>query len=186
MASDNGPGTRRRGRPSGGIARAALAGAFIGVALWAGAGSAAASRPQHATANDPYGAFVLSGAISGTLVATAATCAASKSAPDVQFSWYGTAHLHAISKQSIVTMELDLGGSRYGRSGTLKNSNGNPPFLTFGATGTSYSFQSSGGTYSTSSKGTNGSLDVKLENTSGAGRLTIRGAWHKCQAAAGT
>ena len=133
-----------------------------------------------------YGGFKVSGPVSGTLTPLAGTCDASNSAADVEFSWFGKVKtLKGVSAQSIVSIELDLQGSSYGRPGTLKNTDGKPPFLTFGATtesGPAVSWQSTSGTYSTIKRGVSGSLDVVLDQADGKpGRLTIKGSWQDCR-----
>lgn len=138
-----------------------------------------------ASAATDYGSFKLSGPVAGTLVPLASTCDASTSAADVEFSWYGKVKtLKGVSAQSIVSMELDLQGSKYGRPGTLKNTGGNPPFLTFNATtsGLPLAWQSISGNYSTAKQGVSGTVDVVLEQSDGgAGRLVIKGSWEHCR-----
>ncbi len=90
------------------IAIPLTAGSDPGVAL-------AAVRPAQVT---DYGSFRLSGPVSGTLVPLATTCDASTSAADVEFSWFGkVTTLKGVSSKSIVSLELDLQGSSYGRKG---------------------------------------------------------------------
>jgi hypothetical protein len=143
----------------------------------------AADRPAQATG---YGKFKLTGPISGTLAPLASTCDASTSAADVEFSWFGkVTTLKGVSSQSIVSIELDLQGSSYGRKGALENSGGSPPFLTFSAThgnGPSSSWQSVSGAYSTTKGGVSGALSVVLGQTDRhPGRLVVKGSWDHCR-----
>jgi hypothetical protein len=159
------------------IAIPLTAGSDPGVAL-------AAVRPAQVT---DYGSFRLSGPVSGTLVPLATTCDASTSAADVEFSWFGkVTTLKGVSSKSIVSLELDLQGSSYGRKGALENTGGNPPFLTYSATangsGLASSWQSVSGTYSTSKGGVSGTLAVVLDQADGhPGRLVIKGSWEHCR-----
>jgi hypothetical protein len=158
-------------------------------ALAAGAGAQLPARIASAGAR-----FTLSGPVSGTLVAPASDCGASRSAPDIQFSLYGgVKSLKTVSTRSIVTIEVDLAGSRYGRSGTLSKTLGKAPFVSFGATNPNplkepSNWQSVSGTFSTSAQGAGGSIDALLHSTLGRnlGQLTLRGSWSGCPAAAGT
>jgi hypothetical protein len=146
--------------------------------------NAASAAPLAAKAAD-YGHFTVSGPVAGALVPLATTCDASTSAADVEFSWFGkVTTLKGVSSQSIVSLELDLQGSSYGRTGTLKNTGGNPPFFTFSATTKSLplSWQSISGTYSTSKQGVSGTVDVVLDQTDGKpGRLVVKGSWQDCR-----
>ena len=149
-----------------------------------GPGTAFASTPAPTASS--YGSFKLSGPVSGTLVALASSCDASTTAADVSFGWYGhVTTLKGVSAQSIVSIELDLQGSRYGQPGALKNTDGNPPFLTFGATtksGLPVAWQSRSGHYSTAKKGVSGTVDVVLEQAGGQpGRLVLQGSWQHCR-----
>jgi hypothetical protein len=180
---------RRRIYAGGGLAPRLAAGC-AGVALACsfaqgiGSGVALAQAPHTKVAS--YGGFKVSGPVSGTLTPLASTCDASNSAADVEFSWFGKVKtLKGVSAQSIVSIELDLQSSSYGRPGTLKNTDGKPPFLTFGATtesGPPVSWQSTSGTYSTTKRGVSGSLDVVLDQADGKpGRLAIKGSWQDCR-----
>ena len=65
-----------------------------------------------------YGSFMLTGPVSGKLVPLASSCDASTSAADVTFGWYGhVTTLKGVSAQSIVSIEVDLQGSKYGQPG---------------------------------------------------------------------
>jgi hypothetical protein len=168
-------------RLAAGCATLALACSFA-----QGIGSGVALAKVPVTKVVSYGGFEVSGPVSGTLTPLAGTCDASNTAADVEFSWFGKVKtLKGVSAQSIVSMELDLKGSSYARAGTLKNTDGNPPFLTFGATvesGAAVSWQSTSGTYSTTKRGVSGSLDVVLDQADGKpGRLTIKGSWQDCR-----
>ena len=149
-----------------------------------GAATAFASTPAAKVSS--YGSFMLTGPVSGKLVPLASSCDASTSAADVTFGWYGhVATLKGVSAQSIVSIELDLQGSKYGQPGALKNTGGNPPFLTFGATtksGLPVSWQSRSGHYSTTNKGVSGTVDVLLEQADGQpGSLVLKGSWQHCR-----
>ncbi|HTT90857.1 MAG TPA: hypothetical protein VMF65_14990 [Acidimicrobiales bacterium] len=156
----------------------------ISLAAAAGPGVASATvRPDKAT---DYGSFTLSGPVSGAIVPLASTCDASTSAADVEFSWFGkVTTLKGVSSQSIVSMELDLQGSSYGRKGTLKNTDGNPPFFTFNATtksGLPLAWQSVSGSYSTTRQGVSGTLSVVMDQADGKpGRLDVKGSWQQCR-----
>jgi hypothetical protein len=160
---------------------------LVGACSWTltiGVGAALGSTPSTHVTN--YGSFKFSGPVSGTIVVTKGTCDAATSAPDVQFVWYGNVTtLKGVSKKSIVSLELDLQGSSYGKSGKLPNSDGNPPFLTFGATSTSgppLAFQSTSGSYITAKKGVSGNLDVVLApGDGGRPHLVIKGTWADCK-----
>jgi hypothetical protein len=98
-----------------------------------------------------------------------------------------------VSKNSIVTIELDLAGSKYGVPGTLGDTNSQAlPFFTFSATAPNANengqiWQSISGTYSTSKKGASGKVDVELTSTAGQrGHLFITGQWKDCPVAPGT
>jgi hypothetical protein len=164
----------------GGVAVAAA----VSLTVVAGAGIASATVRPDKVVN--YGSFTLTGPVSGTVVPLASTCDASTSAADVEFSWFGkVTTLKGVSSKSIVSMELDLQGSSYGRKGTLKNTDGNPPFFTFNATtksGLPLAWQSVSGSYSTTHQGTNGTLSVVLDQADGQpGRLDIEGSWEQCR-----
>jgi hypothetical protein len=166
-----------------------LAGCLVVVASWSLAQTAGAAGvlPSARPGNQAqYGKFTFTGPISGGLVPLAGTCDASTSAADVEFSWYGkVTTLKGVSAKSIVSLELDLAGSRYGISGRLKNTGGNPPFLTFGATsltGEPQDWQSVSGSYSTAKKGASGTLDVTLDQADGQpGRIVVKGEWGQCK-----
>jgi hypothetical protein len=182
--------SERRGHSSksaGGAARLLVGSAAVAVAIsLSGAGgpgvASATVRPDNVVG---YGSFKLSGPVSGTVSVLASTCDASTSAADVEFSWFGkVTTLKGVSAQSIVSMELDLQGSSYGKKGALKDTDGNPPFYTFSATTKSLplSWQSVSGSYSTSQQGVSGTLDVVLDQTDGKpGRLDVKGSWQHCR-----
>lgn len=180
-----GKGRLGKGRPASRLIRRAVLVVVISSLAVADGGIAAASSKHHGPSKVVnYGSFKFTGTISGVLAAVSGTCAASASAPDVQFIWYGKVKsLKGISPKSIVTLELDLLGAHYGK-GKLTNNQGNPPFLNFGATvqtGTAVNWQSVSGTYSTNKNGTSGSVDVLLEQVDGSpGRTTIDGTWQHC------
>jgi hypothetical protein len=166
---------------------------------WLAAIPVAASVALFATAPalaGPTNVFTLSGAISGTLAVTSTVCGASASAADVQFSWYGNVTtLTGVSTKSIVSIEVDLAGSAYGKHGKLHaKSFHKPPFVTFGATNanalkTPSDWRSVSGKYSTSAGGSNGSIDVTLKRTTTAkptGHLVLKGSWSACPVAPGT
>jgi hypothetical protein len=164
------------------VAGAAVAGAWSFTPV-IGPSNAFASVKAGA-AND-YGSFKVSGPVSGTLVPLASSCDASTSAADVEFGWYGNVKtLKGVSAQSIVSMELDLQGSKYGRQGALENTGGSPPFLTFNATTGDFplAWQSVSGSYSTAERGVGGTVDVVLDQSNGKpGRVVIRGSWAHCR-----
>jgi hypothetical protein len=157
-----------------------------------GTGTAFANTSAVASAS-----FTLKGPDSGKfalLPVKADECGASASAPDIQLTWYGGVKtLKGVSQKSIVTIELDLAGSKYGVPGKLTDTNSQAlPFFTFGATaptfnGTGQIWQSIAGTYSTKSKGASGNVDVELASTTGQpGHLFIKGQWKDCPVAPGT
>jgi hypothetical protein len=161
----------------------ALALAF---SLVQGAGAAVALATVRPSTVTNYGSFKLTGAVSGSLVPLAGTCDASNTAADVEFSWFGkVTTLKGVSAQSIVSFELDLQGSHYGKAGKLKNSNGSPPFFTFGATtvkGLPIAWQSSSGTYDTTKGGVGGTVDVVLDQADGKpGTVVVKGSWEHCR-----
>jgi hypothetical protein len=172
---------------SGALTRLLVAGAAVAGA-WTFApvlGPGAAFASVRASAASDYGSFKVNGPVSGTLVPLASSCDASTSAADVEFSWYGKVKtLKGVSAQSIVSMELDLQGSKYGREGALKNTDGSPPFLTFNATTSDLplAWQSVSGSYSTAKRGVSGTIDVVLDQSDGKpGRLVIKGSWAHCR-----
>ncbi len=187
--SHNATQSRRRIYAGGGLVPRLAVGCAtlaLGCSFAQGIGSSVALAQVPLTKVTSYGGFKVSGPVSGTLTPLAGTCDASNSAADVEFSWFGKVKtLKGVSAQSIVSIELDLQGSSYGRPGTLKNTDGKPPFLTFGATtesGPAVSWQSTSGTYSTIKRGVSGSLDVVLDQADGKpGRLTIKGSWQDCR-----
>ena len=86
---------------------------------------------------------------------------------------------------SIISIELDLQGSKYGKPGKFTKTNSRLPFLSFGATSTTelpQNWQSVSGSYSTTAKGKSGTIDVALTQTNGKrGRLIIKGSWQDCK-----
>jgi hypothetical protein len=165
---------------------AAFATLTLGFAMVQGTGAAVALANTRPFTVTNYGSFNLSGPVSGSLVPLASTCDASNSAADVEFSWFGKVHsLKGVSAQSIVSFELDLQGSRYGKAGKLANTHGNPPFFTFGATtqkGLPVAWQSVSGRYSTTGHGVSGTLDVVLHQADGQpGSLVVKGSWEHCR-----
>ena len=158
----------------------------LAFSLLQGTGAAVAlAGVRPATVTD-YGSFKLSGAVSGSLVPLASTCDASNTAADVEFSWFGKVKtVKGVSPKSIVSFELDLQGSNYGKPGTLKNSHGNPPFFTFNATtesGSPVAWQSVSGGYSTTKQGVSGTLHVVLDQADGQpGTLVVKGTWEHCR-----
>jgi hypothetical protein len=164
------------------VAGAAVAGAWSFTPVIAPSDAVASVK---ASAPNDYGSFKVSGPVSGILVPLASSCDASTSAADVEFGWYGKVKsLKGVPAQSIVSMELDLQGSKYGRSGALENSGGSPPFLTFNATTGDFplAWQSVSGSYSTAQRGVSGMVDVVLDQSDGKpGRLVIKGSWAHCR-----
>lgn len=161
----------------------ALALAF---SLVQGTGAAVALATVQPSAATNYGSFKLTGAVSGSIVPLAGTCDASNTAADVEFSWFGkVTTVKGVSAQSIVSFELDLQGSHYGKAGKLTNTDGNPPFFTFNATtqkGLPLAWQSTSGTYDTSKGGVSGAVDVVLDQTDGKpGTLVVKGSWQHCR-----
>jgi hypothetical protein len=151
-----------------------------------GTGAMAALAGVRPLTTTNYGSFKLTGAVSGPLIPLAGTCDASNTAADVEFSWFGkVTTLKDVSAQSIVSFELDLQGSRYGKTGKLTNTNGNPPFFTFNATtqkGLPLAWQSESGTYSPSKGGVSGTVDVVLDQADGKpGTVTVKGSWEHCR-----
>jgi hypothetical protein len=140
--------------------------------------------------------FTLTGSITGTIADVSSACAASASAPDVQFVWYGTVTtLSGITTKSIVDVEVDLAGKGYGKSGHLSHrSLRKTPFVTFAATNANPEipnpiWRAYAGTYSTTAQGAGGTVDVKLKETQTRhphGELTLSGSWTDCATAPGT
>lgn len=173
-------------------ARRACACALASVALTiAGATTANARQADAASVS---GSFRLKGAISGRIAVSNNVCAASRSAPDVTFAWYGGVKgAKGITSNAIVSIEIDLErGPGYGHHGRFKKSaNDRPPFVSFTSTNTDVIWQSVSGSYSTKSKGAAGSIDAVMhasQSSSGKlpGPVTIRGSWKGCPGAAGT
>jgi len=167
----------------------------IGVVTTAGALAAqpaAASFPSAAAsaARAPHGArygeFTFRGAIVGTLRPLATTCGASRGIASLEFIWFGgVTTLKGVPPKSNVSIEIDLGRSRYGRAGRFTNVVGKPPYLAFSAEGIgtkSISWRSVSGRFATSKKGASGSIDVSMAptGTTKGDRLTIRGGWKSC------
>jgi hypothetical protein len=148
----------------------------------------------------PADTFVLSGAVKGTLTNVSSVCGASKSAADVQFQWFGNVTSLTgtdFSTKSIVSIEVDLAGKGYGKSGKLSGKSlHHTPFVTFSYTNGINSqgtfppiWRSAKGSYSTSANGTSGTLHVTLKATQTAhphGQVTLSGSWSACPPASGT
>jgi hypothetical protein len=138
-----------------------------------------------ATSPSPYGQFTISGSqVSGTVTLTASSCAASKSAAEIQFIWFGGVKtLTGLTSKSILTIELNLKGSAYGRSGVLKTNGIQPPFLTFQAANPVIGWQSISGTFKTTANGASGSVKATLAHSLGnaKGHPTVTGTWQKCK-----
>jgi hypothetical protein len=148
------------------------------------------SAVASATASSPYGEFTISSPqVSGTVTLTATSCGASKSAAEIQFIWFsGVKTLKGITTKSILTIELNLKGSAYGRSGTFKNNNFQPPFLTFASANPVIGWQSISGEFKTTANGADGSLKATLAPSLGnaKGHPTVTGSWQRCKPAADT
>jgi hypothetical protein len=138
-----------------------------------------------ASATSPYGQFTISGPqVSGTVTLTASSCAASKSAAEIQFIWFsGVKTLKGLTTKSILTIELNLKGSAYGRSGVLRTNGVQPPFLTFQAANPVIGWQSISGTFKTTANGASGSVKATLAHSLGnaKGHPTVTGTWQKCK-----
>ncbi len=187
--SGNGPLRRGETAPGRRAATCAIAGCAtvaLAFSLLQSSGVAVALASVRPATVTNYGSFKLSGAVSGSLVPLPTSCDASNTAADVEFSWFGKVKtLKGVSPKSIVSFELDLQGSNYGKPGTLKNSHGSPPFFTFNATsesGPPLAWQSVSGGYSTSKQGIGGMLDVVLDQADGQpGTLVVKGTWEHCR-----
>jgi hypothetical protein len=149
---------------------------------------ALASAGASATPRAPYGEFTIAGAqVSGAVTLSASSCNASKSAPELQFIWFGGLKtLKGVSPKSIFTIEVNLKGSAYGRAGTLKNDNFKPPFITITSTTPEVGWQSISGHFMTSANGASGSVTATLAANLGSakGHTKLTGTWQRCKPAA--
>jgi hypothetical protein len=165
--------------------RAAALLAAVSVAALAPTGALAS-----ATSVSPYGQFTITDPqVSGTVTLTASSCGASKSAAEIQFIWFsGVKTLKGLTTKSILTIELNLKGSAYGRAGALKNNNFQPPFLTFASANPVIGWQSISGTFKTTANGASGSVKATLAPSLGnaKGHAVVSGAWSHCKPAAYT
>ena len=149
--------------------------------------SASSSSAAIRSAADAHGSFTISGPVAGTIKVSATTCTASSSGADIQFTWFGGVKtLKGVTKESIVSMELDISNTRYGVSGKFTSDNGSPPFLSFGSTQPSNDWQSVSGTFTTAKRGASGSVKAELSPSLGGARkqLAVQGHWQDCKPAA--
>jgi hypothetical protein len=148
------------------------------------------SAVASATAASSYGEFTItSPQVSGTVTLNATSCGTTKSASEIQFIWFsGVKTLKGLTTKSILTIELNLKGSAFGRSGTFKNNNFQPPFLTFAAANPVIGWQSISGEFKTTANGASGSVKATLAPSLGnaKGHPTVTGTWQGCKPAADT
>lgn len=166
-----------------------MGGLVVAGASAANATTAVPAALQHTTKKHVHdvGSFTFSGPLSGHLAVTTTTCGASRTTPSLELLWSGTiTTLKGLPVKPTVAFEIDLAGSRYGRSGHFGRVVGKPPLFVVseeGAKSPELSWHSVSGTFRTGARGKTGSVSAVLAPTAptkGAD-LSVRGGWTSCE-----